>query len=162
MAIVGGGRRGCSDVFRAWAGKGLQRSFSCVVSLSRKKHAGGERDAATGVALGAGGGGDTLRGRGSPRGNLSHRAGTFRIDLLEGFPNSFPNIAPRVAACLRRVPFTALSSSRGTTATPPPAMPSSREKTRRVCGLPRKTRVEAEGPRAGASRRCPPLVSGFK
>lgn len=115
-----------------------------------------------GWPLGRGGGGDTLRGRGSPRGNLSHRAGTFRIDLLEGFPNSFPNIAPRVAACLHRVPFTALSSSRGTTATPPPAMPSSREKTRRVCGLPRKTRVEAEGPRAGASRRCPPLVSGFK
>lgn len=75
-----------------------------------------------------GGGGDTLRGRGSPRGNLSHRAGTFRIDLLEGFPNSFPNIAPRVAACLRRVPFTALSSSRGTTATPPQPCPAAGRK----------------------------------
>lgn len=34
------------------------------------------------------------RVRGSPQGSLSHRARTFRTDLLEGLGNSFPNIAP--------------------------------------------------------------------
>lgn len=88
----------------AWAGKTWRWSFSGVVSLSRNKPADGEeRDAASSAATGRGA-------------TLGKGPGTSRADLLEGLPNSFPNIAPGrpPGSQLLRVPFT---QPRGTSAT---------------------------------------------
>lgn len=114
-----------------------------------------------GWPLGRGGGGHA-QGKGQPPGQplpsgryLSHRfAGRVSKFFSKYSPPGGCLPPPGALHCSEQQP----RDNRD----PPPAMPSSREKTRRVCGLPRKTRVEAEGPRAGASRRCPPLVSGFK
>lgn len=106
---------------------GQAKVFSCALSLSRNKRE-AELPRNMGWPREERGAGEEAPPRGCP----SLRARTFRTDLLEELPNSFPNIAPGrpPASILPRVPFTAPSRRGGTTEPPPypQAVPGSRQK----------------------------------